>query len=397
MYYRFFLSFILITCWIGVQSQQVIVIDNPSFEDVPRRGTDQNRSIMGWFDCGSINFRGESPPDIHPGDFWQVRLAPSDGNTYLGLVVRDNDSYEGLSQRLNSPIVAGNCYTFNIDLAQSPQYYSHSRVRDYYDTITKKREPLPINFTTPAVLRVYGGSGLCNEKELLAESTPINHADWRTYEFKINSKFSHSFISIQVYYKTPIFLPYCGHLLLDNLSNIVEKPCKEEEVAALTPTKPKNTSLPPHKAGRIPKPTAQQSSITPTPPKKKKLLTELDLKKLKQGSTVEIKNLYFKADANSINSDSYEVLDEVYDFLNDNPKIVIELGGHTNGQPSHEYCDKLSSERAKAVYEYLINKGISSSKITYKGYGKRRRIASDRTAEGRYKNQRVEIKILSLG
>ena len=60
-------------------------------------------------------------------------------------------------------------------------------------------------------------------------------------------------------------------------------------------------------------------------------------------------------------------------------------------------CDKLSNDRAKVVAEYLTDKGIPDERLTYKGYGKRRSIASNLTKEGRKKNQRVEIKILSIG
>ena len=125
-------------------------------------------------------------------------------------------------------------------------------------------------------------------------------------------------------------------------------------------------------------------------------MEDLDINKIKAGSTIEIKNLYFKADTSAIDKSSYEVLDEVYGFLKNHNKVRIEIGGHTNGLPSHDYCDKLSAARAKAVYDYLVSKGIDPDRLTYKGYGKRRKIASDATAEGRNKNQRVEVKVLSL-
>ena len=107
--------------------------------------------------------------------------------------------------------------------------------------------------------------------------------------------------------------------------------------------------------------------------------------------------MYFEADTFAFNEDSYEVLDEVYEFLKSNSDITIEIGGHTNGTPSHHYCDELSTNRAKAVAHYLIKKGISAEKLKFKGYGKRKSIASNLTPEGRKKNQRVEIKILKIG
>ena len=118
--------------------------------------------------------------------------------------------------------------------------------------------------------------------------------------------------------------------------------------------------------------------------------------KMKEKITIEIQNLYFKADVAAINEDSYRVLDEVYDFLKTNTDITVEIGGHTNGTPSHEYCDRLSTDRAKVVTEYLVDKGIPADRLSYKGYGKRKAIASNLTKEGRKKNQRVEIKILSI-
>ena len=67
-----------------------------------------------------------------------------------------------------------------------------------------------------------------------------------------------------------------------------------------------------------------------------------------------------------------------------------------NGIPSHEYCDRLSAERAKAVADFLNEKGIPRERLQYKGYGKRQPVDSNRTQAGRQKNQRVEIKILSF-
>ena len=76
--------------------------------------------------------------------------------------------------------------------------------------------------------------------------------------------------------------------------------------------------------------------------------------------------------------------------------MVIEIGGHTNGRPTHEFCDSLSEARAKSVAQFLYNKNIPYNQVEYKGYGKRQPVASDRYAEGRQRNQRVEIKILSI-
>ncbi len=129
----------------------------------------------------------------------------------------------------------------------------------------------------------------------------------------------------------------------------------------------------------------------------KKIMSELDKDLMVVGKTLEIKNLYFKADSTDITEKSKPALDEIYSFLNSNKGIVVEIGGHTNNIPTDEYCDKLSTNRARNVAEYLVNKGIDRNRISYKGYGKRNPIASNKTSAGRKKNQRVEMKILSIG
>ena len=89
-------------------------------------------------------------------------------------------------------------------------------------------------------------------------------------------------------------------------------------------------------------------------------------------------------------------MDDIYRFLDRNKDVVVEIGGHTNNLPPAEYCDRLSEERAKAVADYLQNKGIDRNRLQFKGYGKRYPIADNRTSLGRKQNQRVEIKILSF-
>ena len=126
-----------------------------------------------------------------------------------------------------------------------------------------------------------------------------------------------------------------------------------------------------------------------------KQLPDLNMRTVSSGQIIQLKNLYFPADSANIEPVSEPVLNEVYKFLRSNTGIVVEVGGHTNNIPDHDYCDRLSTARARSVAEYIISKGIPSNRITYKGYGKRNPIASNRSAEGRRRNQRVEIKILS--
>ncbi len=130
--------------------------------------------------------------------------------------------------------------------------------------------------------------------------------------------------------------------------------------------------------------------------KKEKYIPELDIAKVNIGQALRINELSFDADSTNLRSENFEILDEVYDFLVKHPSVKIEIGGHTNTIPPHEYCDKLSTSRAKSVAEYVIEQGIAEERVTYKGYGKREPLTESKSASARKKNQRVEVKILSM-
>lgn len=115
---------------------------------------------------------------------------------------------------------------------------------------------------------------------------------------------------------------------------------------------------------------------------------------VEEGQSIKMRLLSFRTDSYTLEEGAGEVLDELYEFLVINEKVVIEVGGHTNNLAEDKFADELSTNRAKAVAEYLYAKGIDTARVQFKGYGKRYPIASNLTPEGRKTNQRVEIKIL---
>lgn len=116
---------------------------------------------------------------------------------------------------------------------------------------------------------------------------------------------------------------------------------------------------------------------------------------LSVGATVVLNDIYFQFDRSTILQQSYKELTNLVNLMQDNPKMRIEIGGHTDDQGSASYNLRLSESRAKAVADYLIAKGIDPKRLQYRGYGKTRPIADNKTEEGQAKNRRVEIKILS--
>ena len=126
------------------------------------------------------------------------------------------------------------------------------------------------------------------------------------------------------------------------------------------------------------------------------VLKDIEAIPIREGQIIRIDNIYFDANKWYIRPESDEALNNIVDFLNKNPKIKIEIGGHTNGLPSTEFCNELSANRAKRVARYIIDHGIEQDRITWKGYGKTVPIADNHTRSGRSKNQRVELKIISI-
>ncbi|TAK31747.1 MAG: OmpA family protein [Saprospiraceae bacterium] len=368
--------------WQPVFTQtKAIVLTNPSFEGVPTDGTLFGVLPAGWYDCG---FSGETVPDIHPqvgGGAFRVKKPPYHGNTYLGMVVRENDTWEMVTQRLAmAPLDGGKCYEFSMYLSKSELYVSPSRVD----------EQKVVNYTKPAKLRIWGGSEYCNRDELLAESDLINNTEWRKYNFRFEPKRTHTHLVFEAFYQTPTLMPYNGNILLDNCSAIVPVPCDEPPVVVGVTTPP--ATLGPGSATRNP----HVINKLPKQPAKQKILKALDRRTLRKGQVIRIDQLFFHADSPELVDSSYLVLNEMRDFLKENSDVVIEIGGHTNSNPEDDYCDRLSTARAKAVVDYLVGKGIPQEQLTFKGYGKRRPIAPNNTVAGRKKNQRVEIKVLDF-
>jgi outer membrane protein OmpA-like peptidoglycan-associated protein len=88
---------------------------------------------------------------------------------------------------------------------------------------------------------------------------------------------------------------------------------------------------------------------------------------------------------------SFKILDEVVGVLNDNPKIALEVQGHTDNKGSDAYNMNLSQTRADAVRAYLVGKGITPDRLVSKGYGFHQPLVPNTTAANRDLNRRVQF------
>ena len=123
---------------------------------------------------------------------------------------------------------------------------------------------------------------------------------------------------------------------------------------------------------------------------------EISFVALKVGAIIPMNNIFFDANEANLKVESFVELDRLASFLFDNDKLVVEIGGHTNGWCSSEFAHELSTDRAKQVEDYLVENGIHEDRLKHRGYGKTKPIASNDNLKGRKKNQRVELKILEI-
>ena len=123
---------------------------------------------------------------------------------------------------------------------------------------------------------------------------------------------------------------------------------------------------------------------------------DVTLIKVKVGKKVVLNNILFETGKSILTSGSYAELARLLNIMQDNPQMKIEISGHTDKTGSEPINFKLSGDRAKAVVEYLVRKGIDRSRMEFKGYGSLQPIADNATAQGRAKNRRVEFKILEF-
>jgi len=180
------------TFFFGACAFGQIALDNASFEGTPQDAT----LPQGWFACEM-----GTTPDIMPG-VWGVLKEPSDGDTYLGLITREDGSFESIGQRLEAPFEKGMCYNFKLDLARSKSYAGY-------------------NF--PVQVRIYAGKKKGKKSQLLYSSPTIKHEDWQNYEIQFTAKQKYNYIIIEAYFGEGLLFHYNGNVLIDGITPFI--PC----------------------------------------------------------------------------------------------------------------------------------------------------------------------------
>lgn len=121
---------------------------------------------------------------------------------------------------------------------------------------------------------------------------------------------------------------------------------------------------------------------------------DIPLQPLEVNAVVILKNIFFETGKFELKKESEAELTNLFELLTDNPSLVIQINGHTDNIGKTADNILLSNNRAKAVVNFLITKGINPSRLLSKGFGETRPLGDNNTEEGRAKNRRTEVEVI---
>lgn len=121
------------------------------------------------------------------------------------------------------------------------------------------------------------------------------------------------------------------------------------------------------------------------------------VEKVNEGEAIKVtfeSGILFATNSSTLNTASRTSLDKFATSLLNNPDTDVKIYGHTDSTGSDAINNPLSERRAESVYNYLLSKGVSGSRMTYEGFGSSQPVADNTTTAGRAENRRVEVFIL---
>ncbi|MBK8700487.1 MAG: hypothetical protein IPN29_13535 [Saprospiraceae bacterium] len=179
---------LLLCCLFGYLTSAQIAVVNSGFEDQASDAT----VPKGWLPC-----EDGTTPDILPG-FWGEYGEASQGETYVGLITRENSTFESIGQRMPSVLKKGECYQFKVDLARGAVYSG---------------------FNKAVKLRVWLGENKCDKGQMIYLSDFIQHTDWKPYLIEFTPDKDYRYFRMEAHVKDGSF-SHKGNILIDNMSSI---------------------------------------------------------------------------------------------------------------------------------------------------------------------------------
>jgi outer membrane protein OmpA-like peptidoglycan-associated protein len=116
---------------------------------------------------------------------------------------------------------------------------------------------------------------------------------------------------------------------------------------------------------------------------------------LEANASIVLKNIFFDVNKTDLKPESQVELDNLVQLMKDNPTLKIQINGHTDNVGKAADNLKLSNGRAQSVVAYITSKGIAAERLSAQGFGATQPVDSNDSEEGRAKNRRTELKVLS--
>ena len=126
------------------------------------------------------------------------------------------------------------------------------------------------------------------------------------------------------------------------------------------------------------------------------LVKNFKLQPIAVGEQVRLDNIFFELNSFDLKDESATELNKMIQFMESNPLVTIEIGGHTDSSGSQNYNLVLSEKRAQSVKNVLVQRGLPSDRIHIKGYGMTEPLNSNRSEQEKAENRRTELKIISI-
>lgn len=307
----------------------------------------------------------EQAPFIHPDGqtlYFMSKGHPGMGAYDLYLSRKQPDGAWGEPQNLGYPInTKGNEGAFTVSLDGTTAFYASDIEGGFGKTdihsfpLHEAARPQPVTYVKALVTDDETGDKLISKVEIIDLQTGQIHASSKTDQ---DGKF---LITLPMGKDYALNVSKEGYLF--HSENFALK-----EIKAINEPYEMNISL-------SPIPEVEGGEITVTKP-------------------VILKNVFFETGSAELKNESLTELNRLKKLLEENSAMNIQVGGHTDDVGSEEDNLNLSENRAKSVYVYLVNGGISERRLSYKGFGETKPIASNDTEEGRKKNRRTEFVVV---
>ncbi len=339
------------------------------------------------FDKGPADWQtlGGMTPDYiiwKPDDFGDCHFPkPHSGNHSIGLITympavdmgKFNDYHEYIIGKLKFPLEPGKAYRVEFYIQQAD-----STAEDHLERMYREGHPIvPTGAGNLGICFLYNSPRRYWKTEfkpqvLIKDPIVTDHGEWK--------KMSATFIPDRAFLYFVIgnfFKDENTKVSILNTDEIVAYNLAQEGFA--------------EKKKRIAYYVIDDVSVSLTEmPTAKSIITETFAEK----EIYVFKNVNFETGKWELLPKALPELKALAEYLNENPSINAEIGGHTDDVGADEDNRILSEKRAEAVYNYLIFKGVDANALSYKGFGETQPIETNETAQGRLENRRVECKLL---